>query len=315
MKQLFLYMSLCLIASAQMQEIDIFPPSYKPSDVSGIRILDTKVLSFKPMDKIEFTEISALAYHQEKGLYALSDKGNLFSLELEIESEKIKKLIMLEALPLRTKKGNPLKKKNRDSEGLFLSEDGLIVSFERNPKVSLYDFKGKKIQNYTLAEPLQDITNYQTKNKALEALAEHPEFGVITAPEMPLIGEDEGIHTLYSLNKRWRFKGSGGITSIELMPDNNMLVLERDYHLLWGHTITLKKVAIMQCETGLCPTVTLASLKSTQGWRLDNFEGMTHIKDNIYLMISDDNGSFFQKCIMVLFELKEGVNRYNTQND
>jgi hypothetical protein len=60
----------------------------------------------------------------------------------------------------------------------------------------------------------------------------------------------------------------------------------------------------MECETEVCPARLLAFMKSSEGWTLDNFEGLTHIKDNIYMMVSDDNGSFLQKCIVVLFEIK-----------
>lgn len=288
-----------------MQDIDLFPSSYESSDISGIRILDAKVIRFKPLHQIAFEGISALAYHSHKRLYALSDNGNLFRLEVLIENNKIKVLSLEEATSLMTKKGKPLKHKNRDSEGMSVNEEGLSISFEGNPKVSAYDFEGKKVKDYPLYAVLQDISNYQSKNKALEALVEHPEFGIITAPERPLRGEDKTIHTLYSPTKRWKFSANGDITSIERMPDNNLLVLERDFHLLRGHTITLKKVRIMECESGLCPAETLASLKSSKGWQLDNFEGMTRIDDNVYLMISDDNGSFFQRCIVVLFEVKK----------
>lgn len=304
MKKLFLLVSLFVSACAQMKDLDLFPSVYDPSDLLGIKILDAKVLDFKPIDNIAFTEISALAYHSDKRLYALSDRGNLFRLEVTIETKKIKRLSLAEGTALRTKKGKPLKKKNRDCEGLSVSTEGLLIAFERNPKISSYDFSGKKIKDRPLHTALLDIDNYQAKNKALESLVEHPMFGLITAPEVPLRGEDENMHTLYSLQKRWKFKTSGQITSIELMPDNDLLVLERDFNLLRGHTITLKKVRIMQCKTGVCPVEILASLKSSQGWKLDNFEGMTHVKDDLYLMISDDNGNFFQRCILVLFELK-----------
>ena len=305
MKQLLLFIGLLVSAIAQMDDIDLFPSSYSTHDISGIKILDAKVISFQPREKIAFTEISGLAYDSQKRLYALSDQGSLFRLEVLIEDKKIKELSLLEAMALRTKKGKPLKDKKRDAEGMAVNENGLLISFEHDPKVSLFSLKGEKIKDYPLNKALEDIRSYQTKNKALEALVEHPVFGLITAPELPLRGEDESIHTLYALNKTWQFKASGSITSVERMPDDNLLVLERDYHLLWGHTITLKKVRIMECQTGLCPTDTLASLKTSQGWRLDNFEGMTYIKDNLYLMISDDNGSFFQKCILVLFEVKK----------
>lgn len=295
---------LCMSAFAQMSTIDIFPKNYKPSDLSGINILDAKVLSFKSAKGIEFTDISALAYDANRGLFALSNKGYLFKLELQIEDKKIKNLNIQKAMVLQTKKGKALKKKKRDAEGMEFTKEGLIISFERHPKVSLYDFKGRKIRNYLLPSVLDDIDNYQKKNKALEAVTTHPDFGIITAPEAPLKGEDERFHTLYSLDKTWRFKAGGNITSISLLPDKNLLVLEREFHLFSGHVIRLSKVNIMECETEVCPARLLASLKSSEGWTLDNFEGLTHIKDNIYMMVSDDNGSFLQQCIVVLFEIK-----------
>jgi len=303
-KHLLVVLLFCFSAFSQMKGMNMFPQNYDASDVSGISILDVKELSFSKMNGIAFTEISALAYDQKRGLYALSDKGNVFRLELQIKGSKIQRLTLLDAFSLKTKKGNTLKKNRRDSEGLALSKKGLIVSFERKPQISLFNFEGIKLKNYPLNERLQDIDNYQGKNKALEGLAKHPDFGLITAPETPLKGENKEIHTLYSENRKWKFKASAKITSIEVMQDKNLLVLEREFHLLKGHTITLSKVDIMNCPSGLCPRTTLASLKSSEGWNLDNFEGITHIKDNIYLMISDDNGSVFQKCILVLFEIK-----------
>jgi hypothetical protein len=44
-------------------------------------------------------------------------------------------------------------------------------------------------------------------------------------------------------------------------------------------------------------------MKTDDGWNLDNFEGLTHYKDNIYLMISDDNGFFLQSTILTMFEI------------
>lgn len=287
-----------------MNTIDIFAKNYAPSDIKGIRILDAKTLYFKPMNEMEFTDISALAYDVQRGLFALSNKGYLFSLDLQIEQKKIKGLELKEAYVLRTKKGKELKKKKRDAEGMALSEDGLIISFERRPKVSLYDFKGRKIQNYLLPEVLREVDNYTKPNKALESVVKHPVFGIITAPEIPLKEEDPNFHTLYSLHKRWQFKASGEITSVEVLPDNNLLILERDYNIFRGHRIWLSKVDIMACETGICSSENLARLQRSDGWRLDNFEGLTHIKDDMYLMISDDNGSFLQECIVILFEIK-----------
>lgn len=286
-----------------MKEINIFPFYNKAVKLPGISILDSKEISFEPMNGIDFTEISALAYDEKKGFFALSDRGNLFTLSLKLEDKKIKELKLIQARSLLSKKGKHFTRKKRDSEGMDLTEDGLVISFELTPKVSLFDFDARKIRNYEIIESLKSAKNYRSKNKALEAVLYHPELGVITAPEAPLKHLNEGTHTLYSLHKRWNFQASGKITALELLEDKNILVLEREFSLLRGHHIVLKKVFIQGCGTQQCDTEILASLKSTQGWTLDNFEGLTHIKENIYLMVSDDNGNFFQKCLIVLFEV------------
>ncbi len=295
---------LCTPLFPEIRGTSFFPSSYAPSDLQKIDVLDVKEVRFKELDNLSFSEISALAYDTTRGLFALSDKGRLFRLEIDIRDLKLNRLELLEAMPLRTKKGEVLKKKRHDSEGMAWTKKGLVISFERDPKVSLFDFKGQKLKNYTLNKSLRDIKEYRKENKALEAVTVHPDFGVITAPESPLKDEDKASHTLYSLHRRWQFIASGEITSIELMPDNNLLVLEREFNLLRGYSITLKKVIIVGCKSQLCPSMTLASLKSRDGWELDNFEGLTHIRDDIYLMISDDNSNPFQKCIAVLFRVK-----------
>ena len=53
----------------------------------------------------------------------------------------------------------------------------------------------------------------------------------------------------------------------------------------------------------VCESKILARFDSSDGWLLDNFEGLTHLKDNQYLMVSDNNQNPFQRTIMVLFEI------------
>lgn len=281
-----------------------FAPNLEHNRLGAIEVLDVKVLDFKALDGIEFKGISDLAYDKDRGLYALSDFGNLYKLDLVIGKHKIKEVHLAETYTLKNKKGKKLKKKKSDSEGMVFSKEGLIISFERHPKISLFSLKGKKLKNFILNEPLVEIKNYQKKNKALEAVTLHPKFGIITAPEVALKKQDENIHTLYALDKKWKFKASYKITSILLLKDNNILVLERDFSYLKGYSILLKKVDIMECEE-LCKSTVLADFKSTDGWNLDNFEGLAQVGENLYLMVSDDNGSFLQKTLLVLFRIHE----------
>jgi len=47
----------------------------------------------------------------------------------------------------------------------------------------------------------------------------------------------------------------------------------------------------------------LARFDTDDGWNIDNFEGLAKVSKNKYLMISDDNDSFLQKTLVVLFEV------------
>ncbi len=288
---------------AQMSEFDIFPGNYQQRSDAMLKILDVKQLQIDEVDGIEFTEISALAYDKHEGLFALSDRGRLFRFELEIRDRKIQKLRPLGGYYLKNKEGKKLKKKKRDSEGMVFTQGGLLISFELKPKASLFDLEGLKLSNYQLPPQLKDINNYRSKNKALEAVAYHREFGLITAPESPLKHRDESYHTLYSLSKEWSFPAKGQITALEVLEDNHILVLERKFSLLSGHRISLRKVDIGNCRTKVCPVEPLLLLDSQQGWNIDNFEGLTHVRENLFLMISDDNTNPFQRCLLVLFEL------------
>ncbi len=290
---------------ADIQSINIIPKDSKPPHLKGISILDAKLVMIKGMHDIPFSEISDLAYDETRGLFALSDKGDLFALELSIKDKKIHSFELKNAWHLKNKKGKRFSKKKRDAEGMDFHQGQLLISFERKPKVSAFTLQGRKIKNVEIAPVLKDINNYQGKNSALEALIQHPRFGLITAPQDPLKHMDKKVHTLFSKDNRWSFKADASITAMENMSDGSLLILEKEFHpFTLGHTIWLKKVDIMNCKEGLCKTDLLARLESSKGWTLDNFEGLARLDEKRYLMISDDNDSFLQKCIVVLFEVK-----------
>ena len=74
---------------------------YPNKRVGDIKILDVKVLDFDEAEGIDFKGISDLAYSKKRGLYALSDFGNLFKLELKLNKRKIDSVKLLEAYVLR----------------------------------------------------------------------------------------------------------------------------------------------------------------------------------------------------------------------
>jgi len=286
-----------------MLEYTVTPKDLTSSKYMHINILDSKELRFDALDGIEFTELSALAY-RDSVLYALSDKGYLYHFDIEIQNSKIKKLFLKKAFKLKKKSDKKFKKKNRDSEGLVFLDDDLLISFERKHRVELFSLSAVKIKKIKIHKSLRESKNYESKNKGLEAVAYSKKYGVITAPELPLKYKNEAYHTLYSKDKTWKFKAKGSVTALEFIDKNRLLILLREFNELTRKRVTaLYEVNLKKCKKGVCKSKVLARLDSSDGWKIDNFEGLTKVEKNRYLMVSDDNGSFFQKTLLVLFEI------------
>lgn len=302
-KLLFVLLSLYILAQAQLLEYDIKPSSLKTSQFMNIKILDSKELKFDAIDGIKVTELSALAHHKSK-LYALSDKGYLYHFSIAFSGDKIEKLKLKNGYALVDEKGKELKKLQRDSEGLVFVDDNLVISFEKEPRIALFSLKAKEIKNQKIHKDLKDISKYKNENKALEGVAYNQKYGIVTAPEVALKNEDKKFHILYAEDKTWKFPATGSITGLEFIEDDAIVVLERNFNSKTNRRITtLTQVFLDKCKSGICKSEILAKLDTKKGWNIDNFEGLTKIEKNKFLMISDSQDSSSQKTLLVFFEI------------
>jgi hypothetical protein len=256
-------------------------------------------------NKKAISELSALAY-RDKVLYALSDKGLLYHFKLNIEDKKIKDLALLQVYKLCNKKAKRFSKKKRDAEGLALYKDGLLVSFEGKNRILFVSFEGIKRDKLTLHKELRDNSHFVSSNKGLESVAYSKKYGVLTLPELPLKTRDAHYHYLYAKNRVWKFQAQGAVTDIEMMDDDRVMVLLREFSFFkLGRKSRIVTLDLDSCkEESLCTVETLALLDSQKGDVVENFEGLAKIEDNLYLMVSDDNDSWFQKTLFVLFEIR-----------
>jgi len=293
---LFLYNSFVygLILSASWKDAHLLP-----LQTEKIKVLDIKELVFPQESR--FYGISDLAYKNEK-LYALSDKGVLFLLSLKIQNEKISSLQLKQTYLLKNKKNKILKKNKTDAEGLCFKGDNLLISFERKHRIDLYNTKGQKLQKIKLHPYLQNKKHFLRKNKGLESVIYSKKYGILTTPELEK--EGSSLHTLFSQKKLYRFFAKGSVTALEFINENTLLVLTREFHYVTRKRVTqLYSLYLDKCKDEKCRSEELASFKSEDGFNIDNFEGLTKVSKNRYLMISDDNGSFLQKTLIVLFEV------------
>jgi hypothetical protein len=263
-----------------------------------INILDTKELKLKGVN-----ELSALAY-DGKILYALSNLSILHHFKIDLSNNKITSIKLINTMNLRTKKNKILQKKKSDSEGMVYVDKELYVSFERKPRVNVYNLNGKKIKKYKIYKPLKDIKNYRSKNKALESIAYNKKYNLLVAPEIALKNQDKSYHTIYAKENIYKFKASAKLTAMEFINENDILVLERDFSYFdFKRVIVLSKVSLNKCKNNICKCKVLKIFKSNSELELENYEGLTKVSENKFLMVSDDNDSIFQKTLLVLFEI------------
>ncbi len=314
MRVVFLLSFLFVFLNAEISTINI-TPVLQDHQFMHIKILDQKKLSFEQIEGVKFAELSDVTFHAKTDtLYFIGDKGMLYAFRAKF-SNQIDVLKPLSATTLKTKKGQRLRKWKRDGEGLTLDGEGrLLISFEGDsPSVGWFhknsDAYGNLIRKYPLTASLKKSNNYRSINKSLEALAWHKKYGILTATEWPLKKDDKKKQTIYALSgKKWSFQAEPedktGVVAMEVMDDGNVLVMERSYTgMLEPFVVTLKKVYLDNCRQKLCKTNVLAKMNSHKGWDMDNFEGLAKVGKNRYVMVSDNGDNFFQKTLLIYFEV------------
>ena len=266
---------------------------------------------------VKIGELSGIAWDaDEQLLYAVSDRGAVFHFQLTWDGNSVSAVQPVYAANLLDSKGGRVRKGRRDSEGLAVlnanngkvGDSQLLISFEGEPRIIRFTPAGQAIKNMELPPQLRDVRQLHRGNDGLEAVTFHPRYGLLTAPESPLKGKPRTLHTLYGLSKSWSFNAypaeNSSITALETLPDGNILVLERAWSGFPNPlVVSLRYLDLKQCpKKGACPMQDIQVFSSHLA--LDNFEGLTRIDGNRYLMISDDGGGDWQRTLLTAFTLE-----------
>ncbi|MFT4581088.1 MAG: hypothetical protein ACI915_002231 [Gammaproteobacteria bacterium] len=286
----------------------------------GVTLRGTVRLSTQKVNGLEPRELSGLAWDADENLlYAVSDEGHLVHLRPIISEQTLIGIELINAFPLRDSAGVSLSENLTDSEGLVArnSRNGvhndttLLVSFEEPPRIEHYLPSGTRIGQLELSAELRDERAYAGKNQHLEALTELPEIGIITAPERPLKTAIGGNFWLYNLHgKVGEFSPLddkySNLVGMESMQNGDLLILERRYSSIFKPVIfALRRVSLSTHADTLKATVVeeVVHFNISDGWNIDNFEGVARHEGNRYFLISDDNENLFQKTLLMYVEI------------
>lgn len=286
--------------------------------IGKIRLLGALELPAVTVSDLRLVELSDLAWDDDEGLlYALSDKGALFGLRPVFQDGRLHDASLVHAVALRdpqTKK--PIRWQRSDSEGMDIlhgrngrkRDAEFLASFEREPRIEAYRPDGTMIRRYPLPAPLDQVGAYRSANRSLEAVCADRHHGILVAPEEPLKDERPDHTRIFSLNGNYWYlaRGQGGIVALECLGDGKIMILERDFQMAqMKTTISLRRTRIPKnlASGERLSTETLAQFTNDEGLNVDNFEGLTHHQGNRFFMVSDNNDVFFQRSLLLYFEV------------
>jgi hypothetical protein len=273
----------------------------KPSDGPALEVLDSVRIPWG----WKTSELSGLAWDQdEQLLYAVSDLGHIIHFKVEVSDNKIASVEEVFYGPLELTVGQET---FHDTEDLVainsangkLGDSDIAVVFEDGPAAARFTAKGQLIEIIPLPGPLQDRASYRQANQRLESIAPTPDHGLIIGPQTPLVGQSRKRHTLYATDgTQWRYKAvkkhRTSTKALEQMPDGSLIVVEalNDGGFLGaiglgGKEAHIRRLDLGHCENPKkCPVVDYHT--STGEPIRGRFEGITNIKDDLFLMVTDE---------------------------
>ena len=300
-------------APEQPQPVQLSPLHPTGSTYQQVRLGGALWLPDEMPDGTPLRGLSDLTWSPAEGiLYAVSDFGWLLRMRPVFTDGRLSDVDLLDGHPLTGANGRPLKGKWGDAEGLTWAPgpDGapaLFVSFERIPRITRIDRRGRWLADLPLPRPFADAAAYAEPNAALEALTWHSRLGLLSAPELPPPAFRPAHHTpVFNRDGRQfpyllRTGPRCALVALNAWENDEILSLERCYED--GRLEIALRRSTLPPTAGLAlRPESLAVFRLQDGWLMDNFEGMTRIGPRGVLLVSDDNGSTRQRTLLMYLE-------------
>ena len=292
----------------QAEPIPLHPGQADLNEVGGLIWRGGLALSAAPAG---FGGLSGLLVAPDGSrLEAVSDRGLWLSLPLRYDAAGL----LAGAGPgrmgrLKGPDGAPLaKRRDRDAEALARAPGGgFVVAFEHNHRLWRYPALAGTPQALAPPPGLEDAG----ENSAMESLAAFPKGDLLAILE----GSDRAEASPAYLWRggawsRLTYERGGGFrpTGAAVLPDGDLVVLERRFNLLEGVRIRLVRLPAAALRPGArLRGTTIATLAPPLS--LDNMEGIdarrSETGETLFYLVSDDNFNPLQRTLLMVFALKE----------
>lgn len=246
---------------------------------------------------------------------AVSDRGRWITGKVTRKNGVPVGLADVRIAPMVDASGRVLRDKaEADAEGLRVSDGSVWVSFEREARVEKFSLPigdDNRPVDAGLVIPRAELR----RNKGIETVAVAPGDGplggaLVTVAERS-INPDGDIFAAVSGGPRAgvffvRRHPPFDVTDGAFLPDGDLLLLERRFNRTDGIGMRLRRIGAEAIRPGATVDGEVL-LEADFGYQIDNMEGMAVSRDaagRVFLtLVSDDNGSFFQRTLLLEFEL------------
>lgn len=246
-------------------------------------------------------------------MIAVSDKGHWFTATIDYDdTRQIAGLSDVAFGPFLSPKGLPHKGKSwQDAEAITrLSNGDFLVAFERHHRLQRYDHAQGRPHGPAYLWPIPHDLDQAEANKGLESLVALEDGRLVAITERHRRGQgtaawvwqDEHWHPMtYATDEGY------DPTAATLLPDGDLLVLERRYSVLAGPAARLKHLPSESLKPGAqLEGRVLAEIRYPL--TIDNMEGLATWQngtgETMVLMMSDDNFNLWQRNLLLLFVLE-----------
>ncbi|MCM5705290.1 esterase-like activity of phytase family protein [Larsenimonas salina] len=251
--------------------------------------------------------ISDLAFDaQTKTLYLLSDRARLYWGTLTFEGDTLRDLTIQGSTRLTDPRGRILKSSAGDSEGMTLTHDTqgrkrLLIGLELDDRLQYFTLTGRAVGAPLRPEALEGVRY----NGGLEAVGTLEDGTIIAGLERPPRGAPAKTTRLFDLHGHtWHYElaepSQSSLTALAPLGEG-ILTLERAFDPPRPLAISLRYARLG--SSNHADVSTLATLYSSDGWLLDNFEGLTRLRPGRYLMVSDDNFNLIQHTLLSCMDI------------
>jgi hypothetical protein len=262
-----------------------------------------------------FGGISALYVNPDgENFLAVSDRATWFRGRIVYENDRPVRIADAYSAPVLDGDGQPAPR--WDTESIAVNGNTLYVGLERINSIFSFDYDGKSFPANArpVAGPpeLKDLPF----NQGLEAMVFVPKKYNLAGT---LIGFSEKGLTAEGNLKAFLIGGpSPGLFAVKrtgdydisdaaILPNGDILILERQYSLQRGVTMRIRRIRLADIKPGALVDGT-AVVETGAGYQIDNMEALgvhrSRSGETVLTIMSDDNFSPIQRTLLLQFVLK-----------